>query len=100
MRRFAGYWLFITLFCLAPATQASVLGDLRQSLLSGPSPDLLADYARLVPASASSFYADPADMPNHLLPSPGSDLHSPGFFLMPVGRSDEVGIGLGLRFPF
>jgi hypothetical protein len=100
VRRLASHCIFITLFCLSPATQASVLGDLSQSLLSGPSPDLLADYARLTPISASSFYADPADMPNHLLPGPGSDAHSPGLFLMPVGRSDEVGLGLGVRFPF
>jgi hypothetical protein len=100
VRRIARYYLFIALSCVVPVTQASVLGELSRSLLSGPSPDLLADYARLTPISASSFHADPADMPNHLLPGPGSNLHSPGFFLMPVGRSDEVGIGLGIRFPF
>ncbi len=100
MSRPAIYTLIVALSCIAPLAQASVLDELGQSLLSGPSPDSLDDYSRVVPVSELSFGVEPGAMPNHLAPEPDSDQKSPSLFVMPVGRSDEVGIGVGVRFPF
>lgn len=89
--------------CLAMAStaQASVLEELSQSLLAGPTAELLADAYRSLPVSAqipSTHLDEFAGTPSSA--SMGSAGRSPGFYLMPVGRPDEAGVGIGIRFPF
>lgn len=91
-------WLLLALF--SPA-QASVLDNLGQSILSGPTSILAIDKSR--DQAISRQVSDTLLEQNALDGSASLSPHSgnqPSLFLMPVGRSDEVGIGIGIRFPF
>jgi hypothetical protein len=87
------------LLCLmaacAPA-QASLLGELRQSLLTGPAPaDAAAAYRE---RSVSEQLPGGAAQDAFEQPQPGK--RGPALYLMPVGDGDEPGLGVGLRIAF
>ena len=87
------------MLALSSPVQASLLDELGHSLLSGPS----VEGAIIIVDERPVSLQDPIEQTeqgfagnwlNH------SNDNEPGLFLMPVGRSDELGVGVGIRFPF
>jgi hypothetical protein len=83
------------LFVLCPPAQASLLDDLRQSLLTGPVPGSV-PALRERPVSEQGADTSAQD----LLGERPVDQPKPGLFLMPAGSAGDPGLGIGIRFTF
>ncbi|HXG28409.1 MAG TPA: hypothetical protein VNJ47_06125 [Nevskiales bacterium] len=86
---------FLGLFVLCPPAQASLLDDLRQSLLTGPVPGsvpALREPPRLEQGAETSAQDLSGERP--------TDPVGPGLFLMPAGSAGDPGLGIGIRLTF
>jgi hypothetical protein len=83
------------LFVLCPPAQASLLDELRQSLLTGPTPGSV-PALRERPVSEQGLETPAGDLlGERLIEQP-----KPGLFLMPAGSAGDPGLGVGIRFTF
>jgi hypothetical protein len=92
------YTLMWLVLAVSTPVRASVLDELGQSLLSGSA---VTDRRGELPISLQDSYPTPEQ--NSLAAVADrtpQNSNKPSLFLMPVGRSDELGVGVGIRFPF